>query len=75
MTGTWIFCQLHNWHSVKSPCPWCATARAESALAVALDQLAKAHEAVAWITGTDDVASVIAGAAAARAAAKGRGDE
>jgi hypothetical protein len=71
MTGTWIFCQLHNWHSVKSPCPWCATARAESALAVALHQLTKTHEAVAWISGTNDVASVIAGATAARAAGGG----
>jgi len=62
-----------DWHPYVDLCPWCATAHAESALAIALRRLAEAHEAVAWITGTNDVASVIAGAMVARAA-EGGGD-
>ena len=38
-------------------------------------ELDEAYEAIAWITGTNDVASVIAGAIAARAAEKETGNE
>ena len=62
---TEVAAQLLSRHAPSCLCFRCRSLR----------DLLDARAAIVWITGTNDVASVIAGATAARAAAKEVGDE